>query len=140
MCTYNLYSSEFDWEATPANSSTTGLPARELPEFTLPIGPTDGTKMETTPLQIFKLFVTVSVLELIVEQTPLYSVQQEAFFDFTFEDLFAFIGINIAMGMIRLPRVHDYWSTKPMLRMPWFSAIMPRNKFIKISRYLHVVD
>lgn len=87
---------------TPVSSSTTALPPRDLPPFTLPTGPTDRTKRETTPVQVFKLLVTVSILELIVEQTRLYSVQQGEFFDFTVDDLLAFIGLNISMGMIRM--------------------------------------
>ena len=119
----HLHSSEFDWKLNPVNTSTTGLPPRDLPPFSLPTSPTDPTKRETptdptkretatdptkretTPLQIFKLFVTVSILELIVEQTRLYSVQHGDFLDFSLEDLLAFIGLNISMSMVRLPCV-----------------------------------
>ena len=67
-------------------------------------------------------------------------MQQGDFRNMSMEELLAFLGLNIAMGIVRLPRVHDYWSTTPMFRMPWFSAVMSRNNFFKISQYLHLVD
>ena len=50
------------------------------------------------------------------------------------------IGINVAMGLVCLPRVHDYWSTSPTFGLPWFSAIMPRTRLYEISKYLHLAD
>ena len=44
------------------------------------------------------------------------------------------------MGLSRLPRLHDYWSTTPIFCLPWFSTVMSRKKFFKISWYLHLVD
>ena len=70
----------------------------------------------------------------------LFATQKGDFFDITKEELLAYLGINIAMGMFRHPRVRDYWSVKPMFSMPWFSAIMSRDKFFKINRYLHMAD
>lgn len=52
----------------------------------------------------------------------------------------AFIGINIAMGIISLPSLDDYWSTDPILSHSWFHMIMPRNLFCEILRYVHVMD
>ena len=54
--------------------------------------------------------------------------------------MMAFIGINIAMGIISLPQVRDYWSCDPILNHKWFSTIMSRNRFLEILRYFHIVD
>ena len=56
------------------------------------------------------------------------------------EELQAFIGLNIAMGMLHLPQVRDYWSTGEILATPLFPSIMSRDRFFKILRYLHLVD
>ena len=50
------------------------------------------------------------------------------------------MGINIAMGMLRLPQIRDYWATDQILSTPWFPSIMPRDRFFLILRYLHLVD
>ena len=54
--------SPFQWEVTDTNQSRSGLPPRQLPAFTLPTGPVPRTTHEKTPLKIFSLFVTDSIL------------------------------------------------------------------------------
>jgi len=51
----------------------------------------------------------------------------------------ALIGMNIAMGMLRLPQVKDYWSTN-QISTPWFPGVMARDRFATILRYLHLTD
>ena len=52
----------------------------------------------------------------------------------------AFIGMNIAMGVVSLPRLDQYWSTDPILSHPWFRTVMSRDRFREILRYIHVID
>ena len=67
-------------------------------------------------------------------------VSKGAELNFSSQDLMAFIGLNIAMGMLHLPQIKDYWSTSQILCTPWFPSIMSRDQFITILRYLHLVD
>ena len=48
--------------------------------------------------------------------------------------------MNIAMGLLRLPQIRDYWSKSEILATPWFRTIMPRDRFLGILRYLHLND
>ena len=90
---------------------------------------------------MFCLFVSFTLFDLIFDQTRLLAVQQKnGYFNITKDELFVFIGINVAMGLVCLPCVHDYWSTSPIFGLSWFSAIMPRNRFYKNSKYLHLAD
>ena len=52
----------------------------------------------------------------------------------------AFIGINIAMGIVSFPTLDDYWSSDPILAHTWFRTVMSRNRLRQILRYVHVVD
>lgn len=52
----------------------------------------------------------------------------------------AFIGMNIAMGVIPLPSLDEYWSIDPIMAHAWFPTVMSRNRFRQILRYLHVAD
>ena len=45
--------------------------------------------------------------------------------------------MNIAMGKLRLPQIPDYWATDEVLST---LAIMPRDRFFQIMRFLHLVD
>jgi len=48
--------SMFDWKPTDISQSTSGLPARQLPEFTQPTGSAPRTTRENTPMKMFKTF------------------------------------------------------------------------------------
>ena len=50
----------------------------------------------------------------------------------------AFIGLNIAMGIINCSDVRAFRSTDPILSHPWFPSIMSRDRFLQILSYLHL--
>lgn len=86
--------SPFDWETSTA---TSGLPHRQLPAFQQQCGPTERTTRESTPLKMFQLFVTLSMLELIIEQYAMYDGEC---LSLSMEELLAFIGLkSAAMGI-----------------------------------------
>ena len=60
--------------------------------------------------------------------------------DLQLEELEAFIAINTAMGILWLPQVRDNWVKSAILSVPWFSSIMPRDRFFQIMRHLQLVD
>ena len=41
----------------------------------------------------------------------------------TKEELLAFIGVIIAMGVVKLPSADDYWSTDPILTHTLFQSV-----------------
>ena len=52
----------------------------------------------------------------------------------------AFFGLNIAMGVVKLPEARMYWQQKWLTNVPSFGQVMSRNRFFQILRYLHVSD
>ena len=102
------------------------------------MGPTARTKSAKTPLDTLRLFLTTVVLESILTQTMAYANLKGC--TIYLEELLAFIAINLAMGMLRLPQVSDYWSTIEVFQTPWFPIVMPRDRFFFLLRYLHLVD
>ena len=55
------------------------------------------------------------------------------------EEILAFFGLTIAMGIVKLPKIKDYWESKGIFHMPWFASIMSRDCFEEIYRYLHLI-
>lgn len=99
------------------------------------------------PVECFLLFMTSALHDEILAQSNLYADQQRAakndqtpWTPITKEELMAFVGINIAMGIVSLPTMDDYWSTDPILSHAWFQAVFSRNRFREILRYVHVAD
>ena len=51
----------------------------------------------------------------------------------------AFLRMNIAMGIINLAGVRDYFLSG-LSQVPWFPAIMSVGRFEQICQYLHLSD
>ena len=56
----------------------------------------------------------------------------------TIEEMKAFIGMILNMGIIQLERIRDYWSTCATCNIPFFRQIMSRDRFLQIFGMLHV--
>ena len=100
-----------------------------------------------TPLDFFELFLDNDMVDRIVEETNRYACQERSaqnhlspWSEVAREDILAFISMNIAMGIISLPSIRDYWSNEPLMAHPWFGTVMSRNRFQQILRYFHIVD
>ena len=53
----------------------------------------------------------------------------------------AFIGLIIATGITRLPRLAMYWEAgHPLTGTPGFSNVMSQDRFLQLLRYLHAND
>ena len=52
----------------------------------------------------------------------------------TEEDIFAYLGVMIVMGLIKLPAISDYWSPISL------QYHMTRDRFLEIHRFLHFVN
>ena len=52
----------------------------------------------------------------------------------------AFPALTIAMRLVNQEEIRDYWSTDEVLSTPFFSQIMPRDKFMNILTYFHFCD
>ena len=55
----------------------------------------------------------------------------------TADEVMAFRGINITMGIKKLPGYKDYWSTEPLLYDAFISGILTRTRYENLCQYLH---
>ena len=92
-----------------------------------------------SPLDYFSKFFPDSLLETVVDQTNLYSVQKSLkSVDTNVDEMKTLIGMVILMGIIKLPSHHNYWSRS--LRFPTIADAMARNRYELLRRYIHFVD
>ena len=112
--------------------------------FSSRVGPT--VPVPDTPMDCFELFFSEDLQEMIVNETNRYARQVMAedkyrsWKQVTVEELKAFLGFSILMGVDHLPSVNDYWSRDPLLHYAPISDRIPRWRFREISRYLHFVN
>lgn len=113
------------------------------PDFIEKQGPSDAiNNMEDkSPLAIFKRFFDDEIIQHIVFQTNLYATQEGKPYKPTdSNEIQIFLGINLFMGMKRLPSYRDYWSSKPDFHDYYISSIMTVNRFGWLLSHLHFND
>ena len=116
----------------------------EVDPFTAPTGPT--LTLPTCPITTFLLFFTESLFELIAVETNRYAQtcmgeeEYTKWTNVTIDELKAYIGFKILMGIIRLPSLYDYWKKDPYYHYGPIANRISRDRFMEIGRYLHFVD
>lgn len=130
-CINNLLPFSMNW--------TTNSQVVVVEPFTEPVRP--NTTVTPSVLETFKLFFTATFTSLIAQQTNLYARQVigDKWSCVTDQEVLAFIGFSILMGINQLPALTDYWRRDPYFRYhPIVDRI--RDRFLDLWRFIHFVD
>lgn len=128
---------------------------RSVPEIFS--GPTPGLVSDyDTPYEVFTDIWSQDFMELIVQETNRYAHQTikeqiearklkessrlRRWTDTDVDEMFRFFAIYIFMGIDSRTSQHEYWKTTGYLQMPMFKDIMPYNRYILLSKFLHFTD
>ncbi|XP_060882055.1 uncharacterized protein LOC132953705 [Metopolophium dirhodum] len=96
-------------------------------------GPTDPFLFKKSVLDIWKSIFS-PVIDIIVEESNLFTTQKHAVLDTTPEEICAFIGILIFMGYLLL----DCIGLQIIIFFcPRVANVMPLIRFLKLLRYIH---
>lgn len=110
-------------------------------EFTEHVGPTKLAENLTKPGEIFLSLFSEQNIRQLVEQSNLYCQQKNiSFHPITSEEIKIFLGLNIMMGIKKLPSYRDYWSANPQLKDSYISSFMPVKRFSFLLSHLHLND
>ncbi|XP_018403038.1 PREDICTED: piggyBac transposable element-derived protein 3-like [Cyphomyrmex costatus] len=93
-----------------------------------------------SPKEIFLHLFTHDLLCLIVEQTNVYLKQNKLEQEISKEELLIFLGVNILMGIKKLPSYRDFWSSDVKLNDPFISSLMTVNRFGFFLSNIHIAD
>ena len=92
---------------------------------------------DVTPLQYFSMFITTALLDIVVEQTNIYSFEIiHKSINTGCAKMMSLIGMSNKMGILKLPSYKSYWSRE--LCCPRIADVMPRNCYQELLRYLLV--
>ena len=114
--------------------------------FDQPVGPRIELGENMKSVDFFQLYFTEAVWNLIVDQTNLYAEQKRGaddrsvWYDLTVDEFKAWIALTLNMGVVKKPFLRLYWSTDTIFQTPFFPAVMSRDRYLQIMRYLHFVD
>lgn len=116
----------------------------EVAPFTAATGPTSGVAEEGTAIDFFYLMFPEELIEQIVLEMNRYARECIAmkpdpeWFDTTLTEVKAFLGLHLLFGIKQLPATRLYWSSDPLIGVTAVQKVMSRNRFDKLSQYLHV--
>lgn len=116
----------------------------QVPEFVAATG-INLVLNNPNELDIFLAFIADDLWDKMVEESNRYAHQKldnrsENFRAITRAEMKAFIGINIIMGIDKLPAYALYWSTDEFFGNPGIKRVMAKNRFEQLSCYLHFND
>ena len=60
--------------------------------------------------------------------------------ELTINKLKSWLGLYYMMGIVQKPSLHSYWEHNKVTQTPGFGAIMKRDHFKSILRFLHIVN
>ncbi|KAM3936087.1 piggyBac transposable element-derived protein 4-like [Leptodactylus fuscus] len=105
-----------------------------------------------TPFNFFNLFITDQFLQYIVAQTNLYASQfisqnprsyyarQNIWTPTNLFEIKKFLGLTLAMGLVKKPTIRSYWSSRTVHATPTFPAILTRTRYEILMRFFHFND
>ena len=93
---------------------------------------------------LFSLFFDDNLISLIVDETNRYAEQalrgKNKEWSTDAEEVRAYMGFMIRMGINNVPEIRDYWPTNDYLRYAPIADRITRDRFEQITRYLHFAD
>ena len=111
---------------------STDLTGVDVAPFIQPVGP--AVNLPQTLVGIFRLFFTTTLVASIVEETNRYAREvlgdnATTWVDVVAEDIWAFLGFALLMGINRLPQLHLYWNTDPVFHYLPIAERISRDRF-----------
>ena len=56
------------------------------------------------------------------------------------DEMLAYMGFMVLMGLVQLPSINDYWKRDPIFHYQPIASKISRNRFFDIHRFLHFTD
>lgn len=93
-------------------------------------------RSEFTPYMYFKQFVTDERLQLVADQTNLFSVQKQGkSVNTTVKEIEQVLGMYMFMGLVQMLNVRAYWEVDT--KYPKVADVMSQDRFEKLLTLLH---
>lgn len=108
-------------------------------------GPQLNRTANYTPLELFQLFFSTTVIDTLVKNSNAYDKkkyqgQLERWHPVTRADMYSFLSLVLYMGIVPLKTLKDFWRGSKLFSLPFPASVMSSRRFLAISRVLHMND
>ncbi|CAH2086354.1 unnamed protein product [Euphydryas editha] len=107
-----------------------------------------------TPTDYYKLLVTDEIIHKMVNETNNYAYNYidssrsrmkpksrlKAWVPTDSEEMKRFLGVLMAMGLVKVPHINDYWSKKSIYKNEYIMSVMKRDRFLLLLKCWHFSD
>ncbi|KAL7880514.1 hypothetical protein SRHO_G00027680 [Serrasalmus rhombeus] len=92
------------------------------------------------PFEYFKRYIPDEIFNLMADNTNVYALQSatRCFKPTSSGEIRTLIGLHLAMGVMKMPRVSMYWEAGMDIGI--FQNTMPRDRFFQLRSHLHLVN
>lgn len=109
------------------------------------VGPQLNRTANYTPLELFQLFFSTTVIDTLVRNTNIYGRKKyqghrKSWVPVTTADMHSFLCLVLYMGIVPLKTLKEFWRGSQLFRLPFPASVMPCRRFLDISRSLHMND
>ena len=107
---------------------------------------------DARPIDYFQLYLRDNDFENMAHETNRYFHQvrvtkqpsrharMNLWYDTAAEEMKKFVGLTFLMGLVDKAQLRNYWSTDPLIYTPSFQDAMPRDRFLNLLSFIHLVD
>ncbi len=99
-----------------------------------------------TPIELFKMYFDKSAIKTLCSNTNTKAARNTAagkkfkWTEVTEEEMCKCIGLTRYMGILKLPKLRDYWHVKSIFHVPYPQNVMFRDLFLSITWNMHLSD
>ena len=110
-------------------------------EFSVRHGPTKDLGGQATSKDFLNLFINDDYLDEIARCSVAYARSKgDESFVTNRAEISAYLGLNILMGIHRLPQLEMFWDSDEFIGVEGFKKTIPKQRFKTLGKYLHLVD
>ncbi len=116
--------------------------------FTRDVGPT--FQLSAVPMEVFLEFFTPELIDHIVQESNRYAAlcssqaastsRPAQSWETNSDEIRAYLGFHILMGLNHLPELYDYWSLDECYHYFPIASRISRKRFMEIQKFLHFTD
>lgn len=143
----SLPGDEAGWKTEKEPDSMPHPPQRFIPKRKPGVQPPLSQCVDNpSPSELFRMYFDRAAIKTLCANTNKNAAKNIAggkkykWADVTEAEMYQYIGITLYMGILKLPKLKDFWRASSIFHVPYIQEVMPRDRFLTIAWNIHISD